>query len=57
LQESNQLIGIKMPTSGFTRNIWFLNPIAKEGANARFAPQCGRPCDHWLFYIRPHKQG
>jgi len=31
LQESNQLIGIKMPTSGFSRNIWFLIPISRGG--------------------------
>jgi len=37
LQESNQLIGIKIPTSGFSRNIWFLIPISKRRANARFA--------------------
>jgi len=37
LQESNQLIGIKMPTSGFSRNIWFLIPISRV-ANARFVP-------------------
>ena len=55
LQESNQLIGIKMPTSVFSRNIWFLIPISRV-ANARFTP-CGRPCDHWLFYIGYHKQG
>jgi len=36
LQESNQLIGIKIPTSGFSRHIWFLIPISRE--NARFAP-------------------
>jgi len=29
-QESNQLIGIKMPTSGFSRNIWFLIPISRR---------------------------
>ena len=29
LQESNQLIGIKMPTSGFSRNVWFLIPISR----------------------------
>jgi len=29
LQESNQLIGIKMPTSVFSRNIWFLIPISR----------------------------
>ena len=29
LQELNQLIGIKMPTSGFSRNIWFLIPISR----------------------------
>jgi len=29
LQESNQLIGIKMPTSGFSKNIWFLIPISR----------------------------
>jgi len=58
LQESNQLIGIKMSTSGFSRNIWFIIPISTRGANARFAPiPCGHPCDHWLFYIRLHKQG
>jgi len=55
LQESNQSIGIKMPTSGFSRNIWLLIPISRV-ANARFAP-CGRPCDHWLFYIGFHQQG
>jgi len=36
-QESNQLIGIKIPTSGFSRNIWFLIPISRREANARFA--------------------
>ena len=29
LQESNQLIGIKMPTSVLSRNIWFLIPISR----------------------------
>ena len=29
LQESNQLIGIKLPTSGFSRNIWFVIPISR----------------------------
>jgi len=29
LQESNQLSWIKMPTSGFSRNIWFLTPISR----------------------------
>jgi len=29
LQESNQLIGIKISTSGFSRNIWFLIPISR----------------------------
>jgi len=58
LQEWNQLIGIKMPTSVFSRNICFIIPISKRGANFRFAPvPCGRPFDHWLFYIRFHKQG
>jgi len=38
LQESNQLIGIKMPTSGFSRNIWFLILIFRRVANARFSP-------------------
>jgi len=37
MQESNQLIGIKMPTSGFTRNVCFLIPISRRGANARFS--------------------
>jgi len=36
LQESNQLIGIKMPTSGFSRNVWFLIPISIRGENACF---------------------
>jgi len=36
LQESNQLSEFKMPTSGFSRNVWFLIPIS-IGANARFA--------------------
>jgi len=35
LQESNQLIGIKMPTSVFSRNIWFLNPISRRGKRVR----------------------
>jgi len=30
LQESNQLIGIKIPTLGFSRNIWFLIPISRR---------------------------
>jgi len=38
LQESNQLIGIKMLTSVFSRNIWFFIPISRRGENARFAP-------------------
>ena len=37
LQESNQLIWIKMPTSDFSRNIWFLNPNF-QGENARLVP-------------------
>jgi len=44
-----------MPTSDFSRNIWFLIPISR-GENARLPPR-RRPCDHWLFYIRFHKQG
>jgi len=55
-QESNQLIRLKMPTSGFYRNIWFLIPISMWGKCSFFSP-CERPCDHWLFYIRFHKQG
>jgi len=55
LQESNQLIGIKMPTSGFSRNKCFIIPISGRGANARFAPRALRT--HMLFYIRFHKQG
>jgi len=43
LQESNQLIGIKIPASGFSRNIWFLNPISRRGSNARFASHLGTP--------------
>ena len=30
LQESNQLIGIKMPTSVLSRNIWFVIPISRR---------------------------
>ena len=30
----------------FSRNFWFLVPISREGANARFAPICGRP---WCY--------
>jgi len=56
LQESNQLIGMKMPTSGFSRNIWFLIPISM-GGKCPFCPHCERQCDHWLFYIRFNKQG
>jgi len=37
LQESNQSITIKRPTSGFSRIIWFLIPISRA-ANASFAP-------------------
>jgi len=37
LQDSNQLIGIKIRMSGFSRNILFLISIARRGANARFA--------------------
>jgi len=37
LQESNQLIRTKMPTSDFSINIWFLNPNF-QGENARLAP-------------------
>jgi len=55
LQESNQLIGSKMPTSGFVRNIWFLIPISRRRANVRFAPL--RTRHHWLFYIRFYTQG
>jgi len=36
LQEPDQLIGMKKPTSGFSRNIWFLIPIS-VGANDHFA--------------------
>jgi len=58
LQESNQLIEVKIPTSGFSRNIWFLIPISRRGENPVLPPlPCWRPCDHWLFYIRFHKQG
>jgi len=38
LQESNQLIGIKMPTSAFSRNIWFLISISRRGKRERSAP-------------------
>jgi len=34
LQDSNQLIGIKMPISGFSRNRCFIIPISRWGANA-----------------------
>jgi len=44
LQEPNQLIGIKMPNSGFSRNIWFLIPISM-GGKCPFCPHCERPCD------------
>jgi len=37
LQESNQFIGSKIPTSVFSRNIRFLIPTSRRGANARFA--------------------
>ena len=37
LQESNQLIGNKIPTSDFSRNIRFLIPMFRRGTNARFA--------------------
>jgi len=59
LQESNQLIGIKIPTSGFSRNIWFLIPISRRRANARFAsPALRTPMRSLiLFYTRYHKQG
>ena len=43
LQESNQLIGSKMPASGFSRNIWFLIPISRRGSNACFASRLGTP--------------
>jgi len=43
-----------MPTSVFSGNIWFLIPISRE-ENGHL-PTCERPCDHWLFYIRFHKQ-
>jgi len=55
LQKLNQSVGIKMPTSDFSRNICFLIPISR-GQMPVFHP-CGRPGDHWLFYIRSHKQG
>jgi len=42
LQESNQLIGIKMPISGFSRNICFIIPIYKRGADVRFDPRALR---------------
>jgi len=57
VQESNQLIGIKTPTSGFSRNVWFLIPISRRGQMPVLPPAKGRPCDHWLFHIRLHKQG
>jgi len=44
-----------MPTSGFSRNIWFLIPISR--GETGLCPPCKRPCDHWLFYVRFHKQG
>ena len=43
LHESNKWIGIKMPASGFTRNIWFLIPISRRGSNARSASRLGKP--------------
>jgi len=42
LQESSQSIGIKMPTSGFSRSKCFIIPISRRGANARFAPRALR---------------
>jgi len=45
-----------MPTSDFSRNSWFLNPNF-QGGKCPFSPPRGRPCDHWLFYVRFHKQG
>ena len=38
----------------FSRNIWFLIPISR--VEMPVLPPCGRPCDHWLLYIRLHKQ-
>ena len=58
LQESNQLIGTKIPTSGFSRNIWFLIPISRLRANARFAsPALRMPMRSLIVYIGFHKQG
>jgi len=45
-----------MPTSGFSRNIWFLIPTSM-GGKCPFLPPCERLCDHRLFLIRFHKQG
>ena len=47
------------------RNLWCRRQAFREivGSNPNFqgktgiSPPCERPCDHWLFYIRFHKQG
>jgi len=44
-----------MPTTVFSGSIWFLIPISR--GKCPFCPSCGRPCDHWRFFIRFHKQG
>jgi len=45
-----------MLTSGFPE-YFILNPNFQAEGKCPFCPPCGRPCDHWLFYIRFHKQG
>jgi len=37
--------------------IYVLNPNLQAGEKCPFWPPCGRSCNHWLFYIRFHKQG
>jgi len=48
LQESNQLNGIKMPTSVFSRSIWFLIPVSRRGKRGRPAPSPWQAkCKNW----------
>jgi len=56
MQVSNQLNGIKMPTSGFPEMFGSQSQFPGGWQMPVLHPvPCGRPCDHWLFYITFHK--
>ena len=56
LQESNQLIGIYDADFSFFGK-YLVHIPNFQGGETGICPPCERPCNHWLFYIRFHKQG